>query len=104
MDSPRVVDASPIWRTQVESGIHWPLDVFVWGYEWDLPIHFLSLLLHPSRPTACLRVQHLLVCRDISYLPFRKFSHGDGQCPECDCMATHNFAAVVLLRFRFGLP
>jgi len=104
MHSARVVDASPVWWTQLESGIHWLLDVFVWGYEWDLPILFLSALLQVDWPAARLCFQHLLVCCDLSYLPVRKFSRGGGRWPECGSIAVHNFAAVVILLFRFWIP
>ena len=56
MHSARVVDASPVWWTRLESGLHWLLDVFVWEYEWDLPILFLSLPLQASQHAACLRL------------------------------------------------
>ena len=104
MHSARVVDASPVWWTQLESGIHWLLAVFVWGYEWDLPILCLSARLQAFWTAACLCFQHHLVRHDLSYLPGRKFSRGGGRWPECDCTAVHNFAVVVIVLFRFGIP
>ena len=43
------------------------------------------------------------MCRDLGYLPFRKFGRRGGQWPECGRMAVHNFAAAVILLFRFGI-
>ena len=98
-----VVDAGRVWRTQPESGIHWLVVVFVWGHGWNLSIRFLFTLCQPIWPAASLRFQHRVIRRDHCYLPFREHSRCGWRWPKSDRMAAHNFAAVVILRFRYGI-
>ena len=104
MHSTRVVDSNPVWWSQPESSFHRHVDVFIWGCGRNLPIIFQSTIRQPFWPPACLLFQHLLVRRDLSHLPFRKFSRGGGQWPKCGCLAPHNFAAGIVVLFRFGVP
>jgi hypothetical protein len=75
MHSACVVDTSRVWWTQPESG-----NIGLWmslygGIDGIFQLFCLPALLQPFWPATCLRLQHLLVRRDIRHLPFRKLSH-----------------------------